>query len=332
MIQAHSPYFRIMLGSTYNVLALYNWNDMNILDALALKELKGVGDETISSLLIFAAANGFKTLEDIAGVRTQNLSLKRTPSSLVEFLKLSQFESARNQISEKLEEWRLHGIEVIMRGDAKYPPHLLEVVKPPPFLFCKGNVDLLQSTKAIAVVGTRNNTALGKELTKSTVEAFASKGFAIISGLALGIDAIAHRAALDFRVPTIAVLVDLATISPAVNRKLANEILGNGGLWVSENPPGTRSIPALFARRDRIQAGLASAVFAIETTIDGGTMHAVNASYAMGRPVFVPDSQAAGYPDLSIPAISGTQNLVREQRASYYSEESYEKIHSDLLS
>ena len=79
MIQAHSPYFRIMLGSTYNVLALYNWNDMNILDALALKELKGVGDETISSLLIFAAANGFKTLEDIAGVRTQNLSLKRTP-------------------------------------------------------------------------------------------------------------------------------------------------------------------------------------------------------------------------------------------------------------
>lgn len=61
-------------------------------------------------------------------------------------------------------------------------------------------------------------------------------------------------------------------------------------------------------------------------------MHAVNASYAMGRPVFVPDSQAAGYPDLSIPAISGTQNLVREQRASYYSEESYEKIHSDLLS
>src|SRR5690554_1133127 len=135
---------------------------MNLLDALVLKELKVVGNETISALLVFAAANQLKTLEDLAGYSKHKLSLKRTPSSLVEFLKSGQFDSARQLLSEKLDGWQQQGTQVLLRGDANYPTRLLDVASPPLFLFCKGNIDLLQNEKSITVVGTRQNTSLGE--------------------------------------------------------------------------------------------------------------------------------------------------------------------------
>ena len=99
---------------------------------------------------------------------------------------------------------------------------------------------------------------------------------------------------MDNQGRTVAVLVDLISIAPSNHRDLSEQILRQGGLLVSENPPGTKVIPALFAKRDRIQAGLALAVFAIETSIGGGTMHAVKAASSMGRKVFVPLASAAG--------------------------------------
>ena len=303
---------------------------MDLIDALVLKELKGVGDDTISSLLDFTAKNALKSLEEIAEFGPRQLPFKRVPSSLIEFLSSGDFNSSREIISGKYATWKKQGIEVLFKGGADYPVQLLEVSKPPPFLFCKGRVNLLKDTKAIAVVGTRKNTRIGEKITEKTVEEFAGRGFTVVSGLALGIDAIAHKAALKFQAPTIAVLVDLVTVSPAGNRGLADDILDNQGLLVSENPPGTNAIPAFFAKRDRIQAGLSVAVFAIETAIDGGTMHAVNASHLMGRPVFVPDASVAGYSDLSIQAIAGTQELVKNRRAIPYTRDSYTHINSEL--
>jgi len=304
---------------------------LDLVDALVLKNLKGVGDDTVRSLLDFTAVENLKSLEDIKkSLALRPLPLNRVPSSLVEFLTSDRFDIARKETAAKCSAWKQVGIEVIPKGSTNYPVQLLNVSKPPPFLFCKGNLALLREPKAIAVVGTRKNTSLGEKITAKTVEEFAGKGFTIVSGLALGIDGIAHRAALKFQAPTIAVLVDLITVSPSSNRGLAADILDNKGLWVSENPPGTKAIPAFFAKRDRIQAGLSAAVFAIETAIDGGTMHAVNASYSMGRPVFVPEPSAAGYSNLSIRAIAGTQELVRSGRASTYTRKSYDEINSKL--
>ena len=90
------------------------------------------------------------------------------------------------------------------------------------------------------------------------------------------------------------------------------------------------AIPALFAKRDRIQAGLAMAVFAIETSIDGGTMHAVKAARSMYREIFVPNASAAGYPDLGIQQISGTQELVKSGIAKPYTRETYVEISKAL--
>src|SRR5690606_34691301 len=196
-----------------------------------------------------------------------------------------EYDVLKRDCEEALLKWKAAGIDVLVYGSARYPAQLMSLNDPPVLLFCKGNCDLLETSKSIAVVGTRHNTRLGEKIAHKTVEYFSKEGFCIVSGLALGIDAVAHRAALDNKGPTIAVLVDLLSIAPASHRDLADDIFRQSGLLVSENPPGTKVIPGLFAKRDRIQAGLALAVFAIETAVDGGTMHAVKAANSMGRNV-----------------------------------------------
>jgi len=303
---------------------------MELVDAISLKGLKGVGDGTITKLLEFSLRNGISTLEELADVAAESLPLRRVPESLNEFLRSGEFEAARLAVDDNLRDWASKGITVISRSSPQYPSRLLDLKDPPPFLFCKGNLALLDDSKAIAVVGTRNNTQRGKLIATKTVEAFKSHGFVVVSGLAIGIDTLAHRAALDCGAPTIAVLVDLLKISPSQNKLLAQEILEKGGLLVAENPPGTSTIAALFAKRDRIQSGLSTAVFAVETSKGGGTMHAVRAAVQLSRPVFVPDPIAARYDDLSLDAIEGTQHLISEQLARAYTGQSYEAISQEL--
>lgn len=303
---------------------------MNLSDALVLKSLSRVGDESVTKILRFSSSQGINSLEELAECGVSNLPLKTVPLALRTFLEAKDFDSSRTSVNEDIGKWKDNNVVAIVLGSDTYPTQLLGLDKPPPFLFCKGNLELLKHTSAIAVVGTRECTRKGAHIANKTVEEFAKRGFAIVSGLALGIDTVAHRAALEYNAPTIAVLVDLLSISPSGNRTLADEILKKGGLWVAENPPGTKTIPAFFAKRDRIQAGLSTAVFAIETSIDGGTMHAVNAAISMMRPVFVPNAAAASYPDLSISAISGTQQLVNDHKATAYTRESYAKIGEQL--
>jgi DNA processing protein len=303
---------------------------MELVDAMVLKSLKGVGDSSVTKLLEFSFSKGISTLEGLTDAGITSLPLKRVPEGLVEFLTTGDFEVARLVVGDKLKDWASQGISVISRNSEQYPSRLLELADPPPFLFCKGNLELLENSRAIAVVGTRNNTPRGKVIATKTVEAFNLREFVVVSGLALGIDTIAHRAALNCGAPTIAVLVDLLKISPSKNKSLADEILDRGGLLIAENQPGTPTIAALFAKRDRIQSGLSAAVFAVETSKGGGTMYAVKAAGKLSRPVFVPDPKAARYEDLSLEAIEGTQYLVSNKLARAYTGQSYETISEEL--
>jgi DNA processing protein len=303
---------------------------MNLVDALVLKSLPRVGDGSVINLLKFSLIQNIETLEELSEIDSSKLPLRGIPPALKKLFETGDFQTARERIQYDIKVWRTKNIKVTVLGSEEYPKQLLELDNPPPFLFYKGNSNLLKRALAVAVVGTRNNTLIGEKITIRTVEEFAKFGFPIVSGLALGIDAIAHQAAINANTPTIAVLVDLINIAPLSNRPLADEILKKGGLWVSENPPGTKIIPAFFAKRDRIQAGLSAGVFAIETAVDGGTMHAVNTALSMSRPVFVPDANAAGYPDLGIKAIAGTQQLVNENKAESYTRESYKEIRGQL--
>lgn len=305
---------------------------MNLVDALLLKELKGVGDTTVNKLLEFSLAHNLSSLEELIPALNLCNTLKRIPKNIAQLLETNDYLKNRILIENNINKWREKGVSVIHLGSSLYPPRLLHLESPPPFLFCKGNAALLNETRAIAVVGTRENSNKGAMITAKTVKAFGERGFTIVSGLALGIDTIAHRAALDYAVSTISVLVDIEKVTPRTNQLLAEEIINSNGLLVSENPPGISVVPALFAKRDRIQSGLSTAVFAIETSKNGGTMHAVRHAKVMNRPVFVPDPHAARYQDLSVREIEGTQYLVESGSAKSYTSESYEKIASELTS
>jgi len=151
------------------------------------------------------------------------------------------------------------------------------------FLYFRGNVSLLKEGKGVAIIGTRQSTSFGESVAKRLAQTVCNRGYTVVSGLAHGIDAAAHRGALSVSGKTIAVLVNVVEIYPHENQPLAKEILEKGGLLVAENPPGTQTQPRLFVDRDRIQSGLSFAVFPIETAVKGGTMHTVRFAREQGK-------------------------------------------------
>ncbi|MDF1629115.1 MAG: DNA-protecting protein DprA [Alcanivoracaceae bacterium] len=304
---------------------------MQLKDILTLQRVQGIGDKSLVALIQYCNAKGINSLAELDLHDVSEASgLKRVSSLIQRFLSERLYEETLREVENKLVEWKSQSIAAVTYGSERYPGLLAELSDPPAILYCRGNLDLLKASKSIAVVGTRKNTVLGEAITRKTVRYFSQKGFCIVSGLALGIDAIAHSEALEAQGRTIAVVVDVVNISPSNNRQLANQIIAADGLLLSENPPDTKVIPALFVKRDRIQSGLSLAVFAIETSVDGGTMHAVKAAHGLNRQVYVPDPNAARYPDLTEQAISGTQHLLKEGSAQAYSRLSYEKITQEL--
>jgi DNA processing protein len=180
--------------------------------------------------------------------------------------------------------------QLLTLADSAYPKMLLEISDPPPLLYIKGNSELLKNG-ALGIVGSRSATPQGI----SNAEAFASElsdsRFTIISGLALGIDAAAHRGGLTGRSSSIAVVgTGLDIVYPARNRKLAHE-LSERGLIISEFPLGTRPVAANFPRRNRLISGMSRGVLVIEAAVKSGSL--ITARYALeqGRDVFaVPGS------------------------------------------
>jgi DNA processing protein len=180
--------------------------------------------------------------------------------------------------------------QLLTLADSAYPKTLLEISDPPPLLYIKGNSELLKND-ALGIVGSRSATPQGI----SNAEAFASElsdsQFTIISGLALGIDAAAHRGGLNGRNSSIAVVgTGLDIVYPARNRKLAHD-LSDRGLIISEFPLGTKPVAANFPRRNRLISGMSRGVLVIEAAVKSGSL--ITARYALeqGRDVFaVPGS------------------------------------------
>ena len=139
----------------------------------------------------------------------------------------------------------------------------------------------------VAVVGTRRPTSYGKEVTFNLAYKLAKQGIIIVSGLALGIDAIAHRAALEAGGTTVAVLANgLDSVYPASHRALADEIVKKGGLIISEYPPGTPARDFQFLARNRIVSGLSDAVIVTEAAARSGTLATVAYALEQNREVF----------------------------------------------
>ncbi len=170
--------------------------------------------------------------------------------------------------------------------DRNYPELLRQIHNPPQELFYRGDINLLQKT-CISIVGTRKNSFYGEEMTRKIVEDLAIMGIVIVSGLAYGIDAIAHQAALDFGLPTIAVLGSgIDNIYPTKHCELAGKILQKG-LIISEYEAQTVPLPAYFPQRNRIVSGLSIATIVIEAPERSGTLITARLALEQGREIFV---------------------------------------------
>lgn len=171
--------------------------------------------------------------------------------------------------------------------DAEYPEILRQIPNAPAVLYYRGDLGLL-SSPAIAVVGTRKPTAYGVQVVNMFVRELA-KTKVVVSGLAYGIDALAHEATLAVGGKTIAVLgggIDDETIYPARHRGLAHRIVASGGLVISEHPDGTPPLPVYFALRNRIITGLAPELVVIEAGKKSGTLITAQLALEFGRDVW----------------------------------------------
>jgi DNA processing protein len=169
----------------------------------------------------------------------------------------------------------------------KYPKLLREIPDPPDVLYVRGLGAKINMEKTIAVVGTRHVTAYGVTVTKKLVTDLVHLGYTIVSGLAYGVDAVAHQAAIDAGGKTIAVLgCGIDIIAPPVNTDLYWRIVRGHGAVVSEVPPGVRPDKKKFVTRNRIISGLSLGVVVTEGARKSGSLITANYAASQGREVF----------------------------------------------
>ena len=178
-------------------------------------------------------------------------------------------------------------IFVVTRASANYPASLREISNAPLVLFAIGDISLLSQT-LIAVVGTRKPTSYGKEVAKSFSTTLAKAGVVLVSGLAYGVDCIAHMTAIEEGSKTVAVMAGgLDEIYPAAHTTLARQIVKTGGLILSEYFPGVRPTSYSFPERNRIVSGISDGVLVIEAGEKSGSLHTVGFAIDQGKELFV---------------------------------------------
>jgi DNA processing protein len=268
---------------------------------LALTMVPQLGDIQIGILLshfndplaVFRA--GKKELEAVPGIGAVRAA------SIHQF---SRFGDAAAEIAfaEK------NNIKILVRGTEGYPPKLHECIDAPHVLFYKGTA-ALDTARILSIVGTRSPTAYGRERVKELLGVLATHGVLVVSGLAYGIDTLAHKAALDNGLQTVGVLAHgLDRIYPSSNLTLAREMLAQGGL-LTECWQGTQPLKQHFPKRNRIVAGIADAVVVIESGEKGGSL--ITADLANGY-----DKYVMAYPGRSIDTFSkGCNRLIRTHLA-----------------
>lgn len=263
---------------------------------LRLTLIPGIGGETQRKLLaafglpdaVFSADHS--TLCDVLGEKNARLLLDT---------------DNHEQVLEACAWFNGEDQHIVTLADPYYPQTLLEIPDPPTLLYVRGKVELL-NRRTLAIVGSRNPTPQGVQNAERFAAAFADAGLVIASGLALGIDAAAHRGALAAGGDTVAFIgTGIDRIYPARNRELALEI-GAKGAIVSEFPIGTPVAAFNFPRRNRLISGLARGVLVVEAAIESGSLITARLAAEQGREVFaIPGS-------IHSPQSKGCHKLIKQ--------------------
>jgi len=256
----------------------FSEHDEQLLAALRMNMIPGIGPrigqllcETFGSPEKVLSAN-VDALRQVPGVGPKLArAVQNAPDSSAAIL---EWERCRN--------W---GVRLILRDEDDYPAMLAEICDPPNILYCRGSL-LPRDRLAVGIVGSRRCTIYGRRQAERLAGVLARAGVTIVSGLARGIDAAAHRGALAAGGRTIAVMATgLANIYPPEHVDLAEQVAGQGAL-VSESPLGQSPIAGLFPQRNRIISGLSLGVVLVEASRKSGALHTARHAMEQGRDVF----------------------------------------------
>ncbi len=240
---------------------------------------------TLLSIDGFGLVNSYKLLSSLESIRTDNIieALNRKKDFSISS---AEWFAKKDKFLEKLDKSQEQKISAIPFTSNDYPKALMELNDFPLVIFVKGKSESFNFQKTLAIVGTRNPTKYTYDSAPEICNIFASRSQSVISGLAIGCDTIAHKAAIKMGIPTVAVLPNgLDEIYPKENANLASEIIDYGGCLVSEYLIGIKPSRYQFVARDRIQAGLSRVGLLLESSAKGGSMHCIRKLEKLRRKV-----------------------------------------------
>ncbi|WP_194973163.1 DNA-processing protein DprA [Aquiflexum lacus] len=272
---------------------------------LALSLIPQIGPAVYRNIIAYTgSAYNFLELPNgkaskIPRVNQKLLSLRKEKNA---FLKKAE---------EILEMCAKKNIQVVTISDPQFPQRLKSIEDMPMVLFSKGFSDM-NPKRTLGIVGTRNASEYGRNITRKIIEDVAPYNPTIISGLAYGIDIEAHKTALQFDLPTLAILGSSPDqIYPSIHKNTALAMLERGGL-ISEFMPGSEMHPTNFPKRNRIIAGLSDALIVVEAAKKGGALITAEIAYSYNKEVFaVPGNLQSTYSE-------GCNNLIRTMKASIF--------------
>lgn len=266
----------------------------------ALNTIQGLGCKKMKILMAFF---------DGSAQDAWNASLSQLTASGIGQVLAEKIHSERPGIDPEAEWLKLEkeNVLAVSIDDDRYPTLLRQIPDNPYLIYMKGNLDCL-NLPLVAIVGSRKLTTYGSQVARSFARDLANSGVCVVSGLAFGIDAMAHQGALDAKGKTIAVLgnsLDSESIAPRTNFQLSENILRAGGLLISEFPIKTNASPGTFPARNRVMAGMSQGTLVVEAAPKSGSLITANLALDYNRDVFaVPGS-------IFSPQSEGTHLLIK---------------------
>lgn len=278
-------------------------NKDEIFYRLALGQVENVGTKTAKKLI-----NHFGSAKEVFRLSTRELMqvqgmVHHRATAISGF---SGWQAVEHEFDFALK----NGVQVISFTEEHYPNRLKHCEDGPLVIFKKGDANL-SSDRMLSIVGTRKVTDYGRQMTRKLVESLVPYGITVVSGLAYGVDGEAHKACVDFGVPTVAVLGHgLNKIYPTVHTRLANEMLESGGALISEFTTDSKPDRENFPQRNRIVAGMCDATLVIESAAKGGSIITAELANSYHRDVFALPGR------IGDPRSEGCNKLIKGHRAA----------------
>lgn len=276
---------------------------MNLLYQIGLTLIDGIGDVNAKALLAYCGS-----AEEV--FKQKKLHLQKIPG-IGEVLAKSVISSQHvlNRAEEEIKFIEKYQIQTLFFGDENYPSRLKFCSDSPVMLYYKGNANL-NAERIVSVVGTRNPSDYAKQKTQELVKDLSESGALVISGLAYGVDVLAHKAALENNLQTVGVLAHgLDRIYPQTHDKIAKRMITQGGL-LTDFMSGTNPDAVNFPKRNRIVAGLCDALVIIESTRKGGSLITATIANSYNKDVFAFPGRAGET------QAEGCNGLIKQNRAA----------------